>query len=152
MGIKPFRSRPLGIHKQLAYMKLYYPSFACHTKDNKLVCRGVVQPTPLHESYRVRIVYRVGHAPQTWIEEPKLRRRSPDESTPHTYSDDRPCLYLPRTGEWSSEKPLALTIVPWLSLWLLFYESWLVTGKWQGEGLHPPSLPRTKEHRTGSTS
>ena len=102
--------------------------------------RGVVQPSELHDAYRVRVEYRVWAPPKAWIEEPQLRRLEPEERIPHTYLDDgveRPCLYLPQTGEWSPEKKLAMTIIPWLSLWLFFYESWRVTGEWLGGGVHP---------------
>jgi hypothetical protein len=145
MGSKANNIHPLSIHKQSAYMKLYYPEFNCRVKRGRLVCRGFVQPTSLHNIYRVRIVYRVGDPPEVWVEEPKLRRRHPDERIPHTYSDDRPCLYLPGSGEWSPDKKLALTIVPWLSLWLFYYESWLVTGAWQGGGVHPPEVSRDED-------
>jgi hypothetical protein len=28
-------------------------------------------------------------------------------------------------------------IVPWISLWLFFYETWLITGEWLGGGHEP---------------
>jgi hypothetical protein len=142
MGNRRYRIRPLSIYEQAAYMKCFHPGFTCRVKRGQLMCHGVVQPTPLHHRYHVRIMYRVGKPPRAWIEEPHLRRRHPDERIPHTYSDDCPCLYLPGTGEWSPAKKLALTVVPWLSLWLLYYESWLVTGVWQGGGIHPQESSR----------
>jgi hypothetical protein len=30
---------------------------------------------------------------------------------------------------------LSETIIPWLSLWLTFYEMWRVTGEWDGGGI-----------------
>jgi hypothetical protein len=36
---------------------------------------------------------------------------------------------------------IAATIVPWLSLWLYYYEVWLATGAWEGGGIsHEPKL------------
>jgi hypothetical protein len=32
--------------------------------------------------------------------------------------------------------PIALTIIPWLLEWLVYYEAWLVTGEWLGGGVH----------------
>jgi hypothetical protein len=32
---------------------------------------------------------------------------------------------------------LATTTVPWALLWLFYFESWLVTGAWDGGGIHP---------------
>ena len=57
------------------------------------------------------------------------------------YEQDRLCLYLPGTGEWTSDKPIALTIVPWTSLWLYFYEVWRATGEWLGGGIEPDVEP-----------
>jgi hypothetical protein len=37
---------------------------------------------------------------------------------------------------------IADTIVPWLILWLFYYEIWHVTGEWKGGGVHPPSPKR----------
>ena len=64
---------------------------------------------------------------------------------PHTYSDDEVCLFRPFAHEWSPTKPLALTIVPWLMQWLLFYEVWFCTGEWHGEGEHPaPAIAQNR--------
>ena len=91
-------------------------------------------------------IERAGRRKPLWKSH-SLRRRTPDEPIPHTFEGDQPdtddpCLYLPGSGEWSSDKKLALTFVPWLSLWLFFYESWLVTGEWQGGGVHPAEAPQ----------
>ena len=53
------------------------------------------------------------------------------------YGQERLCLYLPGSGEWSSELPLGRTFLPWISLWLYFYEVWHATGEWLGGGLEP---------------
>ena len=140
MAAKPsgFYPRRLNVWQQSARMKLLHPGFDCRVRGNTLICRGYVQPTLLNARYRVRLEYQEGGTPEVWVEEPRLRRRDPDEMIPHTYDDDQPCLYRPRRQEWSSEKLIATTILPWLSLWLWYYESWLVTGEWQGGGEHPP--------------
>ncbi len=41
---------------------------------------------------------------------------------------------------------IALTIMPWISQWLYFYEAWVSTGKWFGKGTHP-SLPEHSGQR-----
>lgn len=84
--------------------------------------------------YQVRLEYQVKHLPRVFVEDPPLERRLPDEGVPHTFSDDELCLFR---GEFRSDLLLARTVVPWLLLWLVFYESWLVTGEWQGGGEHP---------------
>jgi len=52
---------------------------------------------------------------------------------------------LPGTGEWTTSKVLADTVVPWTSLWLLFFEEWLWSDEWKGGGIHPPIDERKKE-------
>jgi hypothetical protein len=32
---------------------------------------------------------------------------------------------------------IAGTIICWTALWLFFYETWLITGEWEGEGEEP---------------
>ena len=56
---------------------------------------------------------------------------------PHLYLGGDLCLYLPGSGEWYPDKPVAATILPWASLWLYYYEIWLATGEWLGGGVHP---------------
>jgi len=38
------------------------------------------------------------------------------------------------------------TILPWTSLWLHFYEIWLVTGVWHGGGEHSDDGARDEVH------
>lgn len=136
------RIRSLGLREQRAWMKMVQPDFCCEVRGGLLVCRGRVRPTALCAEYAARIEYRVQFYPKVWIEEPQLESRSAEEPVPHTYEDDRPCLFLPGSNEWRSDKKLALTIIPWLSLWLFYYEVWLATGTWLGGGVHPePSGP-----------
>jgi hypothetical protein len=128
----------LGLHEQKAHMKRCHPHFDCAivSRDGGklLVCQGALQPTPISGKYRTRIEYVTRLKPKVWIESPTLERRNPDERIPHTFADDRPCLFK---EDFRSDMQIAQTIVPWLSLWLVFYESWRITGEWQGGGLHP---------------
>src|SRR5262245_50222071 len=57
------------------------------------------------------------------------------------------CLFL-GNREWHQSIPIADTLVPWASEWLLFYELWLATGgQWLGEGEHPPPGPVNRHAR-----
>ncbi len=133
------RIRTIGVHEQLAMMLLVHPEFRCTIRRGVLVCRGAIKPTALNRTYRVRIEYRARRAPVSFVEDPPLRRRRPDERIPHTYERDRPCLYFPGVNEWRSDKRIAHTIIPWLSEWLFYYEVWRATGEWLGGGIHPTS-------------
>lgn len=57
------------------------------------------------------------------------------------YGQESLCLYLPNSGEWTPEMPIAVTIVPWASVWLYFYEFWYATGEWLGGGVEPDTTP-----------
>jgi hypothetical protein len=50
------------------------------------------------------------------------------------YDQERLCLYLPGSGEWSGDMSLGHTVIPWISVWLFYYELWHVTGDWLGGG------------------
>lgn len=49
------------------------------------------------------------------------------------------CLYLNRTkhSEFHFGDNLQETIIPWIKEWIYFYELFLMTGKWYGNGKHP---------------
>jgi len=86
--------------------------------------------------YTVEIDYALGYKPKAYVLSPSLRSYDEKIKIPHIYENDgpRPCLFLPDNNEWTGNKLIAETIIPWLSLWLFYYEIWLSTGKWLGEG------------------
>jgi hypothetical protein len=43
-------------------------------------------------------------------------------------------LYTPEKGEWHAGRFIASTIVPWTFFWLNYYEGWLITKEWHGDG------------------
>lgn len=101
---------------------------------------GPIQPTPLSAIYQVRIHYLLDASL------PLIRVMSPglDDARgviPHRYISGNLCLYFWKTGfihEWMPHMPIAYTILPWATHWLYHYENWLITGGWQGGGIHPP--------------
>lgn len=110
--------------------------FKSNIRDRRLRSYGIVRPLPLSIEYRVRIQYELRQPPHVYVIDPPLQKRDGHRAE-HMYADNEPCLYLPGIGEWNSTKLLAETTVPWLLLWLAFYELWLVTGEWDGGGVHP---------------
>ena len=101
-----------------------------------MVCTGRIQPTPLNLSYLVRIEYSPPRVPQAWLLDPILEPRSREDDIPHTYGNERPCFFDPK-NDWRPDMKIAVTIIPWLSLWLFYYEVWRATGTWYGGGTHP---------------
>ena len=132
--VPKFRIRTLGIGEQKAFFRNSYPGFTTSQPRRRvLVCCGRIQPTALSETYQVRISYEIKRTPQVNIDYPILQRRQPIERIPHTYDGDRPCVFRPGI-DWRSDRSLAL-LVPWISMWLFFYEVWFVTGEWLGGGV-----------------
>lgn len=112
-----------------------------------------LKPTPLSLQYTIKILYTYGEAPKVFVTDPYPLDKYPGkEDLPHVYSTElqRICLYYPGIGEWNKEKFIAKTIVPWASEWLLYYELWVSTGLWLGEGLHPSS--KKKQDRNEKTT
>ena len=135
--VPKFRIRTLGIGEQKAHFRRSYPTFTTsEPRRQVLVCRGKIKPTALSETYLVRISYEIMKTPKVYIEDPVIKRRQPHERIPHTYDEDRPCAFRPRI-DWRSDRSLAI-LVPWISMWLYFYEVWYVTGEWHGGGVGHP--------------
>ena len=81
------------------------------------------------------------------IEPPVLVKPEGEEKLPHVFDTKKQqiCLHYGPFREWDSTMFLALKIVPWAAEWLLFYELWVITGEWLGEGVeHSPQAPFTK--------
>lgn len=119
------------------------PGFDVTLRDELLVVRGTVIPSPITQAYRVRIEYREGKTPDVFVEEPQLSRRprEPDKPIPHTYDSgtpgkERPCCFYPAV-DWDGTRHIATTVIPWLMSWLFDYEIWYATGEWHGGGVHP---------------
>lgn len=131
------RRRELGLREQLAYLRMAWPQFRSRVNGRVLVSEGALCPNDLAETYTIRVSQCGGERPEVRVISPELRRRIDDEDIPHMYGQERLCLYLPGTREWQFDDPIALTILPWASLWLYFYELWHATGEWLGGGVHP---------------
>jgi hypothetical protein len=137
MGNRFGPRKVLSVRDQLARMHIANPGFRCRVKDGLLVAEGNVQPTTESVAYRVRIEYRAGGAPQVHVVSPTLQPREEGGRLPHVYAGNRLCLYLRGTGEWTPDLSLAHTIIPWISEWLFFYETWRALGVWLGGGVEP---------------
>lgn len=131
------RQRRLGLGEQLAFLRIYWPNFRSRVNEGTLTAIGELQPTDISSTYTVEVTQDGGGSPDVKVLTPELKRGPNDEDIPHMYGQERLCLYLPGSGEWKSDDPIALTIIPWASLWLYFYEIWQATNEWLGGGIHP---------------
>lgn len=108
-------------------------------RGRRLVWSFDATPTPLSRTYRVRIELTEGDVPSVFVDAPDVVLLATGRKLPHVYSEVpvRLCLYHPERREWSPVDRLDLTVVPWIYLWLYYYEEWLVSDDWKGGGEHP---------------
>ena len=124
-----------------------FPFLHSRISGLELTCRGWIQPTEQSRSYRVEIRYLPWDSPVVRVIEPKI------EFTPgaHMYHNDTLCLYDWREQPWQKNWHLHETIIPWTAEWLVFYELWILTGKWRGKSaVHgqpkPEGVAPTEDH------
>jgi hypothetical protein len=129
------RIHTIGIHEQAAWVWQQFPSFSCRINRGLLICTGMLQPSPVSDEYRVEIHYRTGTWPRSFVRNGQLNPLLSDGRIPHTYSTEEPCLFYPNGTAWRSDMKIAFTIIPWLALWLYYYEVWRATGDWLGGGI-----------------
>jgi hypothetical protein len=136
LGSKFFRDRVLTVAQQDLLLRRWWPDFTTTWICGRASWTGYLQPLPLSAVYRVRIEYELEQQPAVYVIDPPLMKRGAD-ATPHLYSSGALCLFHPGRAEWRPNMPIATTIVPWASLWLLHYENWQASGIWEGGGEHP---------------
>ena len=131
-----FKTKAITLAKQAYTIEYIYPNFITEiTPNGELIVYGDLKPSPISTNYKVKINYKLGKQPRVEVLNPKLRGNG--KKIPHTYSQDRPCIYHPKYNEWKKSDYISDSIIPWLSLWLYYYEIWKVTGEWLGGGKHP---------------
>ena len=108
----------------------------------------VTSPSPLSREYTIRIEMASDLPPSIFVDDPDIEFIAGGRDLPHVYHNPtRLCLYLPGTQEWQPSMRLDQTVVPWTSLWLFYFECWLISGEWKGGGMHPDRVSRTRRGR-----
>lgn len=133
------RSRGKSLGAQMLRLRNVFPDARCRWHRSALIFEASLQPSPTSDTYRIRLLYKLGSAPRVVVLSPKLGPIE-DCPLPHTYDGERLCLYW--RGEWDRNQFLADTVVPWASEWLADYETWAFTGKWLGGGTHEGTWDR----------
>jgi hypothetical protein len=130
------RIHPLSMPLQVAAMREWFPQFHCQGSNKHVIWTGNLRRNSEAPEYTVRLEYVFRFSPKVYVISPEII-----EDAPHTYrADNRLCLHHPCDLDWSAEKLIACTIMPWTVEWLRFYEIWLVTGEWFG-----PEAPHSGE-------
>jgi hypothetical protein len=139
------RPKPLTVAQQYLNLQVN-PSCTGQgrLRGNTLSWGYVVAPTPLSRCYAARIEYRQGASPEVFVDDPDLASLSEGRRLPHVYQQrpTRLCLYLPGSPGWGSWMRLDQT------LWLFYFEEWLISGKWAGGGVHPEPARRRERRRS----
>jgi hypothetical protein len=121
--------------QQLAALERLPVTTSVTIDRGRLSWTGDLKPSPLSDTYSVHIDYALGaRTPTVTVLRPELRAEDVD-SLPHVYTRDHLCLYYP--WQWTDDKLITRTILPWASEWLFHYEIWKATGAWHGGGHEP---------------
>ncbi|PSJ71768.1 hypothetical protein C7N43_37635 [Sphingobacteriales bacterium UPWRP_1] len=109
-----------------------YSFLKCRIENGTLICTGELQPEYC-DRYKIRIEFREGYAPLVFITSPHIEPRS----AIHMYKEGCLCLFYPGEFKWRNTTKIAEYTIPWIVEWVLYYEIWKITGKWEGaEHLH----------------
>ena len=101
----------------------------CAIKGDKLVCEGICNPTPHSIEYKFQIIYNGITSPKVNVIDPVISYNDDIHMFP---SDNSLCLYHSSDMVWDYKKHhLFDTIIPWTIEWFVFYEIYLISGKWE---------------------
>lgn len=107
------------------------PTGTARLGGGRLTWIGQVRPAPECADYVLRIDVRQRLVPTVRVLSPALKPNN-DGLLPHVYGDGTLCVN--EADEWHSTMLLAQTLLPWACEWLIFYELWLATNIWYGDG------------------
>ncbi|RTQ45077.1 hypothetical protein EJV47_26260 [Hymenobacter gummosus] len=118
-------------HREKQLVERHYPAFRCQLKRNALTCRGEVSSPGGEGTYHIKIDYTPGRPPKVFVLNPDIEYRH--HALTHFYpADNSLCLYYPGDLAWSDKHHLYDKTIPWLAEWLVFYELYQITGRWEG--------------------
>ncbi len=130
-------SRISLIH-QAGALHSYFPASEIIRKgERELIWIGHITPTPLSDTYRMKLHYKKGESIDVYVLEPKLALAAGAIKLPHVYSTPKQqlCLYYPKNNEWHTGMFYVKSLIPWASEWLYHYEIWAGSGEWHGGGI-----------------
>jgi len=108
-------------------------------RENSLIWVCSITPSPLSSTYTLKLRYLKDNEVKVYVIEPKpLALADGHLFLPHVYSTSEQslCLFYSKAREWNSSMLFTDTIIPWACEWLVHYECWVSTGKWNGGGIN----------------
>lgn len=136
-GYKLMPSKPhLGFEVQKRLLKTAYPNSWIRENGNGFDWYMEMKPKVDSITYTVKIEVRPNYLPQVQVVKPMPLAYAEGKNTYEHINHPQHLQYLCLNvkGEWTPDMRIADTFVPWAAEWLLQYEYWLVTGKWDGGG------------------
>lgn len=125
-----------------------YEFLKCTIIQNKLVCKGTVKPTKHSVEYTIKIEYDGLNSPKVFVVKPEIEFNHDI----HMYPDKKNlCLYHPETDNfyWTPKTHhIYDTIIPWTLEWFVYYELYLISGKWE----HPFKPHRATKENTNDNA
>jgi len=125
---------------QKTLIEKHFPCFRCRLSHRRLKCEGTIIPSEHCGTYRVTISYERDRVPRVRIKEPAIV----PSSIIHMYGDGTLCLYKPTDDPWKSSDNIHEKIIPWTAEWLVFYELYLMCGKWLGPEAEHDTVKRAQ--------
>lgn len=125
------------MHQQGALRSYFPDSTIIRHGETELIWIHTLTPTPLSNSYKIKLHYKATEGVNVYVLEPKLALAKGKLLLPHVYSTAKQqlCLYYPDGNEFHNGMFYVRSIIPWTSEWLYHYEIWVSTGKWHGGGI-----------------
>lgn len=125
-GIK----KDLAIFLERKLLKKHFPFLRFQIRDGKLFCYGYFQPSEFSITYHYRIEWEPGAPPKVFPINPHIDY----DDDIHIYREGNLCLYYPKDFIYDCQSShIHETIIPWTHEWFVFYELYLIKGRW----LHP---------------
>ena len=114
---------------QKYHLKKQFNTLKTNIVDGVLVTKGTLRPTEDCDEYKIRIEYLPGIQPRVYIKSHDLE----NIADIHLYKEGFLCLFDPSETKWKDTNKLSEYTVPWVVEWIMYYEIWKLTGKWEGK-------------------
>ena len=114
--------RDIPIHIQRAAFHAKIPECEFYLNRNYLRARGKISPTPRSCWYTYEVKYKFQQNIKIFILDPPIKTELNGKKAEHLYKDGSLCLFFPKAREFDAKKLIVDYIIPWISLWLFFYE------------------------------
>lgn len=108
-----------------------YNFLRCRMVNGKLICIGTTKPTAYSKEYKFKLIYDGVSTPEVFVVSPQIDYNDEIHMFPKNNSL---CLFHSKTDDfvWDFRKHnLFDTIIPWTLEWFVYYELYLITGKWE---------------------